>query len=325
MQSAYARVARLALRARPFGLMSAWALSVALFTFALVGSSLTLRAQAGKTVLDGVYTGEQATRGQAIYKDRCSPCHGATLGGDLAPPLAGDDFIADWDKQPLSDLVIKIQNTMPANDPGKLTRQQTADIVAYLLQVGKFPAGRADLGADEAVLKQITWPVGNLAQPKPITLTAAQAFSSRPIGNLAQMMRGILFPSSNLIFDVQTLDPGAPQRNGAADAGATVAFGNMFAGWQQVENAAVALEESAYVMMLPGHRCQNGKPVPVEQADWVKYTQELAEAGRATYKAAQSRNRDAVIEVTNQVADACLNCHLAYRDKPGGNAARCVP
>jgi mono/diheme cytochrome c family protein len=325
MQFAFWRVEKLTLRARRFGSMSLWAPSVTIFAFALVSSSLTLGAQPRKTVRDGVYTGEQAKRGQAIYMDRCSPCHGETLEGDIAPALAGNDFIGDWDKQPLSDLASKIQNTMPANDPGRLTRPQTADIVAYILQVGKFPVGRAELAADEAVLKQITWPAGSVAQPTQVTPTLAQALSSRPVGNLSQVMRGILFPSSNLIFDVQTVDPSVPQKNGAADAGATVAFGNMFAGWQRVENAAVALEESAYAIMMPGRRCENGKPVPVQQPDWVKYTQALAEAGRATYKAAQSRDRDAVIEVTNQVADACLNCHVAYRDKPGGKAVRCVP
>jgi len=325
MQFAFWRIATLRLRARPFRLVPVWALSVAAFAFALVNSPVTLRAQPGKTVRDGVYTDEQAKRGQAIYMDRCSPCHGATLAGDVAPPLAGNDFIGDWDTQPLSDLIGKIQNTMPANDPGKLTRPQTADIVAYLLQVGKFPAGRAELSADEAVLKQITWPAGSVAPPKQGAPTPAQALSSRPLGNLSQVMRGILFPSSNLIFDVQTVDPSVPQKNGAADAGATVAFGNMFAGWQQVENAAVALEESARAIMMPGRRCENGKPVPVQRADWAQYTQALEEAARATYKAAQSRDRDAVIEVTNQVADACLNCHVAYRDAPGGKAARCVP
>jgi cytochrome c556 len=72
--------------------------------------------------------------------------------------------------------------------------------------------------------------------------------------------------------------------------------------------------------------------VPVERQDWMQYTAELVEAGRAAYKASQSRNRDAVIEVTNQIADACLRCHEVYRDKPGGTtddpsnkAARCAP
>ena len=99
----------------------------------------------------------------------------------------------------------------------------------------------------------------------------------------------------------------------------------MYTGWQLVDYAAVALAESAPLMLTPGRRCENGKPVPVGRADWIKYTQELADAGKAAYKASQSRNQDAVIEVSNQVAESCLNCHRAYRDGRGGNAARCLP
>jgi hypothetical protein len=99
-----------------------------------------------------------------------------------------------------------------------------------------------------------------------------------------------------------------------------------------VDYAAIALAESTPLLLTPGRRCENGKPVPVERADWVRYVDELAEAGRAAYRASQSRNRDAVAEVTNQIADACLHCHEMYRDKPGGTtddpsnkAARCAP
>jgi len=339
MSSCCVRGGHRARRAGPFGSLSGCcALGVALFAYVLVGSFLAA-AQAGqsRTVKEGVYTNEQATRGQAIFKDRCSACHGATLGGGLGPPLVGDYFIGDFDKAPLSDLVNKIKSTMPANDPGQLTPQQTADIVAYILQVNKFPAGRTELDADEAVQKQIAWPVGNPAQSKPITVAAAQAPSLPAFGNLAQVMRGILFPSSNLIFNVQSQDPG--QKTGPGyEPGATGAFSwvdwgaGIYSRWEVVDYAAVALAESAPLLLTPGRRCENGKPVPVERADWVKYTAELVEAARAAYKASQSRNQDAVIEATNQVADACLNCHVVYRDKRGGTAldpsnkaARCVP
>jgi cytochrome c553 len=153
-------------------------------------------------------------------------------------------------------------------------------------------------------------------------------------------MRGILFPSSNLIFNVQSRDPGAPlpQRppgqvtSGAfpwADWGAGI-----YTGWELVDYAALALAESAPLMLTPGRRCENGKAVPVQDADWVKFTVELADAGKAAYKASQSRKQDAVSEVTDQVATACSHCHEAYRDKggrrtvnvadPSNKAARCV-
>src|SRR3989442_10329182 len=99
------------------------ALGVALVACGLGAPILpAAHAQQPRTVRDGVYTTEQATRGQALYMERCSSCHGATLGGDIAPPLTGGDFVKVWGG-PLSELVNKIQNTMPANDPGNLTRQ----------------------------------------------------------------------------------------------------------------------------------------------------------------------------------------------------------
>lgn len=85
-------------------------------------------------------------------------------------------------------------------------------------------------------------------------------------------------------------------------------------------------------MLTPGRRCENGRRVPVEEADWIKFSVELAEAGKAAYKAAQTRKQEAVSEVTDVVATACSHCHEAYRDKPGrrtttdpsNKAGRCV-
>jgi mono/diheme cytochrome c family protein len=295
-------------------------------------------AQQARTLRDGVYTDAQATRGQAMFNERCAPCHGETLGGGLAPPLTGGAFVSDFDSQPLSDLVEKIQRTMPASDPGTLTTRQAADIVAYILKVGTFPAGNTELPADEAGLKQIAWPAGNTAPPKPAAATAAaQLLADRPLGNLAQVMRGILFPSSNIIFNVQTRDPAAP-RTDVPGAGANASFSwvdwgaGIYTGWELVDYASVTLADVAPLLLAPGRRCENGRPVPVDRADWVKFTQELVDAGRAAYKASQSRNQEAVSQVTEQVADACLHCHVAYRDKPGGTkidpsnkAARCIP
>ena len=126
-------------------------------------------AQQSRTLSEGVYTDAQATRGQAIFSERCAPCHGDTLGGGLAPPLTGAAFVSDFDTQPVSDLVEKIHRTMPANDPGTLTTQQATDIVAYILKVGKFPAGKGDPGTGanapvvafsmkaETLLEKIFW------------------------------------------------------------------------------------------------------------------------------------------------------------------------
>src|SRR5689334_14716842 len=124
--------------------------------FAVV-ASLPIQAQQARSVRDGVYTDAQAARGAAIYKEKCSACHGPTLGGSLAPPLSGDAFAAQWGG-PLSAIVDKIQATMPANAMGTLTRAQASDVLTFMLQTSKFPAGRTELSSDDAALKTITLP-----------------------------------------------------------------------------------------------------------------------------------------------------------------------
>ena len=144
---------------------------------------------------------------------------------------------------------------------------------------------------------------------------------------MAQVMRGILFPSSNVLFDVQTQDPGARSKGGTARGDATTTssrYGDVYDAWMVVDAAAISIAEAAPLLMTRGRRCENGKPAPVDRADWQQYVQGLAEAGRAAYRASQTRNQAAVSDVTNQVSDACANCHRVYRDTPTA-AMRCTP
>jgi mono/diheme cytochrome c family protein len=316
------------------------ALAVAVCIWTGAGSPVAiLGAQQARTVSDGVYTDAQAMRGQALYTEKCASCHGAALGGAQGPPLAGDDFLRAW-AGPVSELVNKIHNTMPAKEPGTLSPQQSSDLVAHILKAGKFRAGQTELPGDDAALKLISFPAAPATASRQAAASVAGAPSFPPAGNMAQLMRGILFPSSNLIFNVQTHDPAAPiaprpdakVSSGAfpwADWGAGI-----YTGWELVDYAAVALAESAPLMLTPGRRCENGRLVPVNDPEWIKFSLELAEAGRAALKASQTRKQEAVSDATDQVATSCSHCHEAYRDKPTGRtrnaidpsnkAARCV-
>ena len=304
----------------------------ALVTWGLL--SPVMFAQQGRSTSDRVYSDAQAKRGAVLYQNRCAQCHGDMLGGKVGPPLTGSIFLGVWGSRPLSELASKIRNTMPPNDPGKLTLAQSADLVAHILQVGKYPPGPADLGVDETSLQAIVFPK---ASPPASVSSATHAPAFPPAGNLTQVMRGILFPSSNIIFNVQTNDPAVPVKTGDASGGQGGNFswvnwgGGIYKGWEIVDYAAIAVAESAPLMLTPGRRCENGRPVPVDKPDWIKFSQELAEAGRAAYKASQTRSQEAVSDVSNQLADACLHCHEVYRDKPGGTvedpsnkATRCV-
>jgi hypothetical protein len=45
--------------------------------------------------------------------------------------------------------------SMPQNAPGSLSRQQNADILAFILKANQFPAGKAELDRQTEILKQI--------------------------------------------------------------------------------------------------------------------------------------------------------------------------
>jgi S-disulfanyl-L-cysteine oxidoreductase SoxD len=118
-----------------------------------------LRGQAGAAAEDGVYTADQAHRGEAAYQKQCVSCHGAALDGvGPYPPLSGDDFLSKYEGQPVLNLYDMIQKLMPADHPGSLTGPQAADLLAYILSFDKFPAGKTDLPSDEDSLKKIQLP-----------------------------------------------------------------------------------------------------------------------------------------------------------------------
>lgn len=111
-----------------------------------------------RSVWDGVYTDEQADAGREVYVEACSSCHGNGLGGvEAAPALIGPTFTANWNGTTLNDLATRIQISMPADDPGSLSRRRVAELVAYMLAVSGFPAGEFVLGRQAAVLQQILY------------------------------------------------------------------------------------------------------------------------------------------------------------------------
>src|SRR5690242_18225952 len=131
-----------------------------LFSLAVwvVGCATTLRGQGTRSVWDAVYTAEQAKRGEALYAQHCASCHGGSLlGAEAAPALTGFEFNSNWDGLSVGDLFERIRMSMPADDPGKVSAQQKADIVAHMLRVGGFPAGMTELPRDVQVLQQIKY------------------------------------------------------------------------------------------------------------------------------------------------------------------------
>ena len=139
---------------------SSWvrvALGAASCAWIVVGVfSVESDARQARQVTAGVYSAAQAARGQALYKEQCAACHGESMEGTIGPAMAGSLFLETWSARSLAELVDKIHKTMPFNLPGSLSRQQSIDLAAYVLQFGKFPAGNAELS--EAQLATTTFP-----------------------------------------------------------------------------------------------------------------------------------------------------------------------
>ena len=141
--------------------------------------------------------------------------------------------------------------------------------------------------------------------------------------NLLQVMRGILFPNANVIFAAQSVNP-AEVKPADDPSLATDPIAGTYGGWSAVENSALALAESANLLTIPGRQCANGRDVPINDPDWGTFVQGLRDAGMTAYKAAQSKNQDMMLEASDAVTTACSNCHDKYREKPGGDADRCM-
>lgn len=126
---------------------------VAVAVIGLTGMALS---QTPRSVWDGVFTEEQAKRGQARYTDLCASCHGASLeGGESAPPLSGGDFMANWNGLTMGDLFDRTRTSMPQNKPGSLSREAASDILAYVLSANQFPTGKTELPQSSETLKEI--------------------------------------------------------------------------------------------------------------------------------------------------------------------------
>ena len=127
-----------------------------LLALPLAAAAALSAGQEARTVWDGVYTEEQAARGEQVYQDQCTFCHLDDLMGDaFATPLIDDAFTLRWEGGTLGDLMIVTQVTMPADQPNTLSNEAVADVIAFLLKMNEYPAGDQELAADQEALEAI--------------------------------------------------------------------------------------------------------------------------------------------------------------------------
>src|SRR5579863_3478883 len=131
---------------------------------------------------------------------------------------------------------------------------------------------------------------------------------------LNQLMRGTFYPTSNVFFAAQDLNPADVPR--AKDPNmATDPLTSIFGKWEAVENSALSISELADLLMRPGQKCSNGLDVPIGNADWARFVQGLRDSGMTAYAAAQTKNQDKILDAAAVMSTACQNCHDRYRKR----------
>jgi mono/diheme cytochrome c family protein len=105
-------------------------------------------ADSGRSTLAGAYTEAQARRGRDTYQRHCTECH-------VSAAITGVVFQRAWSGRTLFDYYELIRTTMPNDNPGKLSRGQYADVVAYLLKLSGMPPGNDPVPSDAAALRTI--------------------------------------------------------------------------------------------------------------------------------------------------------------------------
>ncbi len=151
------------------------------------------------------------------------------------------------------------------------------------------------------------------AQTPPAPAKPKPAPAAAPPANLGQLMKGIFYPASNIIFAAQSTDPGkvAPAKEAST---ATDLLQSSYGKWEAVENSALAIAEASSLLLTPGRKCSNGLAVPLRNPDWTKFVQAVRAAGNTAYQAAKAKDQDKILDAADAMVTACANCHDKYRE-----------
>ena len=135
-------------------------------------------------------------------------------------------------------------------------------------------------------------------------------------GSVNEIMIGIIYPTSNIVGDAVFQDPEAPSDEPGFDP---------YGGWLKVETAAIAMAESANLLAMPGRVCSNGLAAPVDREDWIDWVEDLRATGMSAYAAAKAQSQDMLLELSEDLAASCVDCHTRYLDVGGDPGNRCMP
>ena len=109
---------------------------------------LAASSPSGSSVLDGVFTSSQASRGEQRFRQVCAACHRIN-------DFTGIRFRLIWVGRTVGDFFQVTSTLMPEDDPGSLSPEDYANLLAYFLQLNGYPAGEEPLPADVSALQNV--------------------------------------------------------------------------------------------------------------------------------------------------------------------------
>ena len=125
----------------------------------LAGEEIAVaQASTKRSVWDGIYTDDQARRGESQYARNCEACHGADLSGNPVqeiPSLVFDAFLTQWNDRTLKDLFDALKRSMPRDNPGGLNARAYVDVIAYVIQANRMPSGAREISLNPDALGEI--------------------------------------------------------------------------------------------------------------------------------------------------------------------------
>src|SRR5262245_16423465 len=123
-------------------------LTIAAVTYS-PATAASIRALLPASVWDSVYTDSQTVRGDSLYQAVCIKCHGPTLAGTPdGNPLAGTDFMANWDGLTIDQIYDKIRDEMPPDNPTTIPHELVPDVLAFIFKQYGFSAGLKPVSAN---------------------------------------------------------------------------------------------------------------------------------------------------------------------------------
>ena len=140
--------------------------------------------------------------------------------------------------------------------------------------------------------------------------------------DMNQLMRGVLYPAANVVFASQLENAGEVKVPPGVDPNmSTDPLTSTFGGWTAIENAALALAESANLLQIPDRKCANGVVAPIKDPAWGAFVEELRGASMKAYDAARAKgDQEKMLAISEVVSNSCTNCHRRFRR---GGANRC--